>query len=276
MKRLILASLVSVALAGSATAETLYLPHFEAQADPTKTSTLFAVSNASDTARLVRANFYTPAGELGAVFNFEVPAHGTRTVNLRDTLNGEHTVCPGHWFPVRLDGFLDEDGVARGYIGFDVLDTAACSTVAPGEPGYVTGDATGLYGDWFYIDVPTDFAQGGELIPAPEPGVYEIRFLGRSETIDGTELVVFAPTADGTTPTFVQGFDEEGNPLGVSVNLVGGLRLQRSAKLDVDNDLGPSGRFGKLRFDCRGTPCFLLGIGRAGFIDVTLPATRVE
>src|SRR5262249_6282612 len=111
MKKLLLSVALFLGLAASAVAEPMYLPNFVTSADFNLPTTLFTVSNASDTARIVRANVYSKTGVLSAIFNVDLPPRATVSVNLRDTLNGATPICKGHFLTANLKGLVGSDGM---------------------------------------------------------------------------------------------------------------------------------------------------------------------
>jgi hypothetical protein len=126
------------------------------------------------------------------------------------------------------------DGIARGYITVDV--TNACSTEFPDAPGYFSpggggtaGDRNILWGDYFYVDVANNYAQGEDLVHIEAfpggfaPGDYTFygRYLGGTGIDDreplgttwatryvqagvfdgGTDLVVWRDSLRTASPT---------------------------------------------------------------------------
>jgi hypothetical protein len=274
MKKLLLAAALFLGLAATAVAEPTYLPNFVTASDPSLPTTLFSLSNASDTARLVRANVYSKTGQLSAIFNVELPPRGTVSVNLRDTLNGETPICKGHFLVANLKGLVGEDGMARGYIAFE--EVSGCTTLTPGETGYdgLLRDGAGIWGDWLLVDTTSEFAQGGELVK-PATGLFEVRFGSKGKVVDGTELVIFAPSANGTKPLPILAWSEAGNPVPLSVNLVGQFKPRATNRIDLDASIGVNADFGRLQLDCREIPCYVVGILRSGIYDASLPAVKV-
>jgi hypothetical protein len=274
MKKLLLTAALFLGLAAAAVAEPTYLPNFVTASDPTLPTTLFSLSNASDTARTVRANVYSNTGQLSAIFNVELPARGTASVNLRDTLNGETPICKGHYLVPNLKGLVGEDGMARGYIAFE--EVAGCTTLTPGEAGYdsLLRDGAGIWGDWLLVDTTSEFAQGGELVK-PAAGLFEVRFGTKNKVVDGTELVIFTPSATGAKALPMVAWSEAGDPVPLSVNLVGQYKPQATNRIDLDASIGANADFGRLQLDCREIPCFVVGILRSGVYDASLPAVKV-
>jgi hypothetical protein len=87
------------------------------------------------------------------------------TAHLQAALTGK----PSAILKGNCAGQLIGDNIARGYITMDVVNN--CSLKFPGDAGYFaargTGDATDqnvLWGDWFIVNVPQNFAEGGDLV----------------------------------------------------------------------------------------------------------------
>ena len=126
-----------VAGRSAATTDVLLVPYYETDLDdPQGVNTLFAVHNETERELPVRILYL---GVLGAVEQhvqeIVLPAHATRTINLRDV--------PG--LPA------DADGVARGLVVLGVV----------GDHGE-SSDL--LSGDFFFVDPASDFATGNTLL----------------------------------------------------------------------------------------------------------------
>ena len=85
--------------------------------------------------------------------------------HLQSSLTGKPSPILGNLCAGRALG----DNVARGYITIDTVNN--CTLRIPGDPGYFgaggTGDATNqnvLWGDYFYINLATDNAEGNPLV----------------------------------------------------------------------------------------------------------------
>ena len=82
---------------------------------------------------------------------------------LRELITQAHTGQAVSFFGGLCAGQPYGDGIARGYVTIDQV--FACSTLFPNSPGYfgpggVAGDLNVLWGDVFYVDPASNFAQG--------------------------------------------------------------------------------------------------------------------
>lgn len=100
------------------------------------------------------------------ILPFDNPAVG---IALLERIQNGHTGNPTAFDGGACLGFDYGDDIARGYITIDNVNN--CNLLFPSTEGYFADGGTGfasnvnqLWGDYFYVDVANDFAQGEPLV----------------------------------------------------------------------------------------------------------------
>ncbi len=250
---------------GAIPAATLLVPYFEVDlAGSDHQTTLFAVTNAGLHSTLAHIVLWTDWGVPTLAFDLFLAQNDVQSINLRDVFAGILPVTGGGSFvgctdPLTLPvldatalaalrqehtGQPDGDGncagsgraganVATGYVTIDVAQACSASILYPSHAGYFVAGGTGiagnenlLVGDFFYVDVAQNYAQGNEAVHivadavrfgaqpstfyaawvghtgdddrAPLGTRYRSRYLNGGAFSGGTQLVVWA---EPSTPT---------------------------------------------------------------------------
>lgn len=162
-------------------AATLLLPYFEVNLeDESGMTTIISINNASAAAALAHVTLWTNAAVPTATFDVMLTGFDVATFNLRDLfsdaaadpglstskarLRAAHTGEPNPETNL-CSGFSYGDTIVRGYLTVDHVNEA--SLLFPSDPGYFSGvasDSNVLWGDYFYVDLENNFAQGELLV----------------------------------------------------------------------------------------------------------------
>lgn len=187
----------------------LLLPYFEVDLEPSGTTTLFAVGNASDRPVEVLATLRTNWGIAILDVPFTLQPDEIRTVNLRDwLLAGGDTAKtlaasaePSHVAAAAAGQPSPRD---RMYYGSEVRPGRAVGSVTLRTRG--RHDA--LWGDWFVVDAAGGMASGDVLVDIDRSGArsalcrtHLLRYLSGGAFDGGTELIVWRETVGKPSET---------------------------------------------------------------------------
>ena len=179
----------------------LLLPYFEVDTAGPGITTLLGVGNALDRPVDVSITLHTNWGLPVWETTLRFQADEVKTFNLRDWLLGDFPGAdPGAAELAHIQAALaGQASPADGlYYGSSVANDRAVGYVVLRTQG---DRPDALWGDFFAVDVPQDFAQGDNLVdidPAKECGSglcrrHALRFLSGGAFDGGTQLVVWTP-----------------------------------------------------------------------------------
>lgn len=179
----------------------LLLPYFEVDTAGPGITTLLGVGNALDRPVDVSITLHTNWGLPVWQTTLRFEADEVKTFNLRDWLLGDFPgTDPGAAELAHIQAALaGQASPADGlYYGSSVANDRAVGYVVLRTQG---DRPDALWGDFFVVDVPQDFAQGDNLVdidPAKECGSglcrrHALRFLSGGAFDGGTQLVVWTP-----------------------------------------------------------------------------------
>lgn len=220
----------------------LLLPYFEVDLEPSGTTTLFAVGNASDRPVEVLATLRTNWGIAVLDVPFTLQPDEIRTVNLRDWLLGGGDTAktlaasaePAHAAAAAAGRPSPRD---RMYYGSEVRPGRAVGSVTL----RTRGRHAALWGDWFVVDAAGGVASGDVLVDIDRSGAnsalcrtHLLRYLSGGAFDGGTELIVWRNIGSDTAgrPSATPDGPAGG---GTGIRLVAGASALSEAGLRVES-----------------------------------------
>jgi hypothetical protein len=212
-------------------AATLLLPHFQVDpVDPNGVRTALTIGNASPVERMTHVVLWTDRGVPTRTFDLRLPGFGVAEIDLRalfttgvlpqstaggfpacaatlppaplspaqiTDLRNAHTGLASALFTGNCGGTAFGDGIARGYVTIDVVNTCDATIKVPGNNGYFIDGGNGLARDdnviWgeYSVHVPSaNVAYGDTLV--------HIEASNTNPLTDGTPSADMPPLPDYT------------------------------------------------------------------------------
>lgn len=244
----------------------LLLPYFEVDLEPSGTTTLFAVGNASDRPVEVLATLRTNWGIAILDVPFTLQPDEIRTVNLRDWLlvggdTAKTLAASAETAHVAAAAAGQPSPKDRMYYGSEARPGRAVGSVTL----RTRGRHAALWGDWFVVDAAGGVASGDVLVDIDRSGArsalcrtHLLRYLSGGAFDGGTELIVWRETVGEPSATP----DGPGGG-GTGIRLLAGASALSEAGLRVESrqielqaldrvtvaELGLAEPFGALRIE---------------------------